>query len=107
MKLPIVILLAGAAGLTVSVRAFQNAQAAEDVRKHTTYYANGQVETECDIRGERRDGTCKRYYADGSPLAEGAYVEGKMDGEWTFWRPDGSVDPERSGRYEAGVRVGA
>jgi len=107
MKLPIVILLAGAAGLTASFRALQHAQAAEDPHKHTTYYANGQVETECDLRGDRREGACKRFYADGSPLAEGTYANGKMVGEWTFWRPDGSIDPERSGTYEAGVRVGS
>jgi hypothetical protein len=29
-----------------------------------------------------------------------------MEGEWTFWAADGTVDEDRSGRYVAGVKVG-
>jgi antitoxin component YwqK of YwqJK toxin-antitoxin module len=101
------ILLAGVAGLTVSVRALEGARGTEETRSQTTYYANGQVETECAIRDGHREGECRRFSADGRKLAEGSYAAGRMEGPWTFWLPDGSIDLERSGRYEAGVRAGS
>src|SRR5262245_55108372 len=102
MKTPLVIGLACVAGLTVSVRAIQAGHAANDARSQATYYANGQVEAECETRAGKREGACRRYYPDGAKQAEGAYVDGKMEGPWTFWLADGTVDAARSGTYAAG-----
>ena len=105
MRLPLLIGLACVAGLTVSVRAIQ-ASHADDVRSQATYYANGQVEMECETRDGKREGACRRYYPSGAKQSEGAYVEGRMEGPWTYWLEDGTVDPARSGTYAAGGRVG-
>ena len=107
MKLPTLILLAGAAGLAVSLRAFGTADADAQDRTQATYYANGRVDSEYEIRDGRRDGPCRRFYPDGSRMAEGRYAAGRMQGEWTFWGPDGRVDPERSGFYESGEKLRA
>jgi antitoxin component YwqK of YwqJK toxin-antitoxin module len=106
MKIPALILLAGLAGLTVSVRALQGTRDATESQTQTTYFANGQVETECETLDGRRDGLCRRFYADGRKMAEGSYVAGKMEGQWTFWLEDGTVDGARSGRFESGERSG-
>ena len=105
MRLPLLIGLACVAGLTVSVRAIQASHDPNDTRSQATYYANGQVEMECETRAGKREGACRRFFPDGAKQAEGRYVDGKMDGEWTFWLDDGSVDAARSGRYAAGGRV--
>ena len=103
--MPLLIGLACVAGLTVSVRAIQGTHDVNDVRSQATYFANGQVEMECETRAGKREGACRRYYPDGAKQAEGTYVDGKMDGPWTFWLEDGSIDSARSGRYAAGGRV--
>jgi hypothetical protein len=105
MKTPALILLASLAGLTVAVRALNRNP--EDAAPHSqsTYYANGQVEMECAIHDGRREGTCRRFYADGRKMAEGSYAAGRMEGAWTFWLEDGNVDPVRSGHYVSGDRT--
>jgi len=105
MKAPVVFVLAGLAGLTISVRALRGNGDAAESGVQTTYYANGQVDTECETREGRREGRCAHYASDGKKLSEGAYVAGRMEGTWTFWLEDGSVDAERSGNYTAGERV--
>jgi antitoxin component YwqK of YwqJK toxin-antitoxin module len=104
MRLPLLIALACAAGLTVSVRVIQSAHASTAQQTQETYYANGQVEMQCETKEGKREGACRRYYPDGSKQAEGRYVDGKMEGPWTFWLEDGSVDAARSGSYAAGGR---
>lgn len=105
MKTPVLVLLACLAGGTVAMRALD--RPGDDARSisQTTYYANGQIETECATRGGRRHGPCHRFYSDGRKMAEGAYADGKMDGPWTFWFEDGSVDRARSGSYATGERA--
>ena len=105
MKMPLVIGLACVAGLSVSVRAIQAGHSADEARYQTTFYANGQIEMECGTQAGKREGACRRFYPDGAKQAEGQYVDGKMEGEWTFWLSDGSVDTARSGTYAAGGRV--
>jgi len=41
----------------------------------------------------------------GALLEEGSYRDGLREGAWTFWRRDGSVDPDLSGMYEKDFRV--
>ena len=104
MKLSLVLLVTGAIGLAASVGALQSDGRAEpDLR--TSYYANGQLQSETGIVEGRRDGIHRRWSAEGTLLEEGQFKEGEKDGEWTFRLADGSLDPERSGLYRAGVRI--
>jgi hypothetical protein len=106
MKVPALLLLTGLAGLTVAVRALNKSPEDGAPSSQSTYYANGQIEIECATNAGRREGPCKRFYSDGRKLAEGNYAAGRMEGDWTFWLEDGSVDRTRSGRYVAGDRTG-
>ena len=38
-------------------------------------------------------------------IEEGSYRDGKREGQWNFWKEDGSFDERRSGIYENDVRV--
>ena len=105
MKIPALILLTGLAGLTVAVRALNRSPEEAAPSSQSTYYANGQVEMECATNAGRREGLCRRYFSDGRKMAEGTYAAGRMEGGWTFWLEDGSVDRTRSGRYVAGDRT--
>jgi antitoxin component YwqK of YwqJK toxin-antitoxin module len=105
MKTPVLVILTGLAGLTVAVRAFDRPHDDVGSSSQTTYYANGQIETECSTRDGRREGPCHRYYSDGRKMAEGGYAAGRMEGPWTFWLQDGSVDDARTGSYAAGERT--
>lgn len=104
MKLALILLLAGAAGLATTLGS-SRAAGREGGEVQTSYYANGQVLSETSIRDGEKDGPFRRYYADGTPMAEGRYRDGAPQGAWTWWNPDGSVDRERSGVFEDGVRV--
>ena len=105
MKLPALIVVASL-GTAASFGVFRSRGAAETVQSQTTYFANGQVDTECAVRDGQREGPCRRFYSDGSKMAEGSYAAGRMEGAWSFWRRDGSLDADRSGQYAAGVKVG-
>ena len=105
MKLPALLLVA-AAGTAAAFGTFRSKEGAAEIRSQTTYFANGQIDTECSVRDGQRDGPCRRFYADGSKMAEGRYADGKMVGEWTFWLRDGALDAERSGSYADGAKVG-
>ena len=105
MRLPALILVA-TVGAAASFGVFRTAGGTETVRTQTTYFANGQVDTECSVQDGVREGPSRRFYSDGSRMAEGSYAAGKMEGEWTFWRRDGSLDAERSGLYAGGTKVG-
>ena len=99
------VLFVAAAAIAGSLATFGSRQASEEPRTQTSYYANGQLETECELKDGRREGACRRFYADGSKLAEGRFEDGKMQGEWTFWRRDGQLDAERSGTFEDGEKI--
>jgi antitoxin component YwqK of YwqJK toxin-antitoxin module len=107
MKLPYVLAVLGVSGLLISFLAFRGGRAdaaAGDVQ--TTFYANGQVQSQTAFVDGKREGTSTRFYADGKKMAEGSYSAGKMEGDWIFWRPDGARDAERSGTYRAGEKQG-
>ena len=46
----------------------------------------------------------KGFYRSGQPRFVGGYVDGKPDGEWTSYQPDGGL--LSVGRYEAGQKLG-
>jgi antitoxin component YwqK of YwqJK toxin-antitoxin module len=77
----------------------------EGADEHTSYYAEDVREEWAQYLDGRRHGACKRWYRDGTLRAEGRYEHGRMEGAWTWYRQDGSVDPERSGTYRDGRRV--
>ena len=52
-----------------------------------------------------RDGFFDRRARSGFVLEDGAYKNGRRDGTWTFWTPNGGIDADRSGFYAAGCRV--
>jgi hypothetical protein len=60
---------------------------------------------------QREDGTwvkhgrSTRRSRTGRVLEEGWYRDGLREGAWTFWRRDGSVDPDLSGVYEKDFRA--
>jgi len=78
-------------------------RAAENVV--TSYFANGQLQSEIALEDGRKQGPCKRWFANGQLEAEGRYEAGRMEGEWSFWLADGSVDSARTGVYRAGERL--
>jgi antitoxin component YwqK of YwqJK toxin-antitoxin module len=106
MKSLRMLFVAGALGLTATAATLlHRTEAAEDLAQ-TTYYASGQVQTRFEVgeRGEKH-GRFERFYADGTAQSQGAYLDGRMDGDWTFWNADGSVDEARSGSYVDGQRA--
>jgi antitoxin component YwqK of YwqJK toxin-antitoxin module len=105
VRLPALLIVAAAVA-AVAFGALRSGGGGDEMRSQTTYFANGQVDTECELHDGQREGTCRKFYSDGTKLAEGRYSAGKMEGEWTFWRRGGEIDAERSGTYVAGVKVG-
>lgn len=104
MKLPHILLILGVSGLAVSVYALQGLRSENAADPQTTYYSNGQIQSQTNYVDGHREGTSLRFYSDGKPMAEGRYSAGKMDGWWTFWQPDGTVDKDRSGTYRDGEK---
>lgn len=105
MKLP-ALLLVVAAGAVLSLGALRSRNETGEIRSQTTYFANGQIDTECELENGVREGICRKFYSDGRRMAVGRYSAGKMEGEWSFWRRDGELDAERSGTYAGGVKLG-
>lgn len=105
MKLPALLLVLGVTGLTATLGAIANVRGSDPERVRTTYYTNGQVESECEYAEGRRMGVCRRFHPDGSRMAEGSYEAGKMEGRWSFWHADLSLDGARSGVYRAGEKT--
>ena len=45
------------------------------------------------------------YHTNGRVKADGNSVDGLPDGPWYFYREDGSLDSEKSGVYENGIKI--
>lgn len=59
-------------------------------------YENGQVRFERNVSilsddTYVNDGQYIEYYPDGQKFCEGNYVKGVMEGEWTYWHPNGEL----------------
>jgi hypothetical protein len=50
-------------------------------------------------------GAAATWHGNGAPASRGAFANGQRDGAWLCWRPDGTLDPEQTGWYRAGVRA--
>lgn len=78
------------------------------VHQATVLYPEGQRKTQYEyfVEDQRqiRQGTYREWYENGRLKAEGTYVEGRRDGQWTFFHATGS---KRSrGQFDDGRRVG-
>lgn len=102
MKWNTVLLLTGLLGLGV-VGATQGL-APRAPAERTTYWANGQLQSRVETVDGLPSGRSERWHADGTRHALGTLRDGRMEGPWEFWLPDGTPDVERSGTYRAGVR---
>lgn len=62
----------------------------------TLYYKNGQVAERYAYRNDERynDGAVENFYEDGSPKKSGYFTEGRMNGKFLAWYPNGQL------RYE-------
>jgi hypothetical protein len=90
--------LAAAAGLLGS-----HAEGAGGAR--LSRHANGAPRESTTFVEGLRHGPTRRWYDDGTLRAEGEFVNGRMEGDWRWYLPDGTPDGERTGRYEAGRLV--
>lgn len=106
MKMTSLLLVGGILGLIASIRAAQSCASTVEPAAQTIYYPNGQLQSEVGYQDGKKDGLCKKWYADGTKMAEGRFAAGRMEGEWSFWREDGTIDPAKSGHYRDGERVG-
>jgi antitoxin component YwqK of YwqJK toxin-antitoxin module len=50
----------------------------------------------------RPEGLWREWYSNGRVKAEGHFVDGKRDGNWSFFELDGNADP-RTGKYVRGI----
>jgi hypothetical protein len=67
-----------------------------------TYWSTGALKARIETEDGTPHGACVRFYADGAKEAEGRFADGELEGPWTFWTPDGRIDPARSGTYRVG-----
>jgi antitoxin component YwqK of YwqJK toxin-antitoxin module len=105
MKVVLILLgLLGSAWWVLSSGSHEGAWAGAEAQ--VTYYGNGQPRSKQAYRDGQPHGPAEEWFPDGSLAARGRYEDGRREGAWTFWLEGGAVDPERSGLYEDGRRVG-
>jgi hypothetical protein len=105
MRLRHWVLLAGVAGFAWTVKYGSAQQGPPDANARqvmTTYYASGKLRTEVTYAAGRKEGPSRQFRSDGTLEAEGGFRDSRMEGRWTFWREDGSIDLSRSGVYVGG-----
>lgn len=71
---------------------------------HTTFYDDGTRRSEATLAQGALNGPARTWHRGGALASEGRYARGEREGAWRFWDEDGSLDPQRSGIYAAGVR---
>ena len=65
------------------------------------------VFAEGHLSGEHRVGEWRYLFHDGTPLARGAFdSQGRMQGAWIFWQPDGAICRQRHGIVCDGLSLG-
>lgn len=78
--------------------------------RHTASFGQGHAKEQWN---ERRlpdgtwikEGAACSWSRHGRKLEDGSYRNGKREGLWIYWHEDGSLDTDRSGQYEADVRI--
>jgi len=99
--------LAGVAGLVVTLGSESKAQHLDELPSQTSYYPSGQLKCEFALVAGQKHGPSREFHPDGTLAAEGEYQDGQREGEWHFFAADGTLDRTRSGIYSAGRRVDA
>jgi antitoxin component YwqK of YwqJK toxin-antitoxin module len=69
----------------------------------TTAYKDGTPATTAVCKAGKLEGPAKSFHPNGAVKAEGAYVGGQQDGEWTYYGPDGKI-AQRT-RWSRGAKV--
>jgi|GEM_PF-1637203 len=105
MKLPMILVLVGVLGLGVTLVARGGSSGPDENRAQTTYFASGKLESRVEIQDGKRHGRAERWYSNGNRMSDGHYVNGRMEGEWFFWNPDGTNDATRTGTYRDGEHL--
>ena len=72
--------------------------------RQTLYFENGKPRAFWDMVTGEPSGQMVALYPNGLARLKGQYVNGKREGKWTFWTPDGKL--ESTTTYEKGVVVG-
>ncbi|MFW6020038.1 MAG: toxin-antitoxin system YwqK family antitoxin [Bacteroidales bacterium] len=62
-----------------------------DTVKEIQYYKNGQIEMEGPLKDNKRNGTWKAYYKDGTVWSSSKYSHGKQHGPYTTYYPNGHI----------------
>ncbi|HYF67695.1 MAG TPA: hypothetical protein VD884_06145 [Ohtaekwangia sp.] len=70
----------------------------DDFGRYTEYYHSGKILAEGPRSGTKNTGHWRFYAEDGTLQSEGAYTNGKKDGNWTTYFPSGKISG--SGKYE-------
>ncbi len=66
----------------------------------TRFWPSGKVRTRWTMDGGRQQGPVATFYESGAKKSEGQRVDGRPDGEWTWYAEDGH--PTESCRYQEG-----
>ena len=70
---------------------------------HTSWYENGQKESEGTYKNGTPDGKRTWWYENGQKDREATFKNGELDGKWTDWREDGQKKSE--GTFKDGERI--
>ncbi len=55
---------------------------------------------------DRLHGPAQTWWPNGAKRSHGAHKDGRRDGEWFEFLPDGTLDRARTGLYREGLRIG-
>ena len=83
---------------------FHEKKSLEEIEVESTFYENGQKETEIVWKGDKVHGYHKEWYDNGQKNGEGNYKGDLLDGLFTGWSYNGQKEVE--GEYKDGKKVG-
>lgn len=72
--------------------------------KYTSWYQNGQIETELNYKKNKLHGSAIKYYENGEVEFKGLYKNDKKDGKWLEYYENGQLTAEIE--YKNGVKDG-
>ena len=93
-------------GALVSVGSWVACGSGSAADAQTLWYPSGQIQAKATLEDGVREGPATEWYQNGNLRCSGDYRGGLREGAWTFYTENGDVDPNASGTYEAGERIG-
>jgi antitoxin component YwqK of YwqJK toxin-antitoxin module len=69
------------------------------------WYPGASKKSEIVYENGVQNGRVAYYFPDGKMQMQGSMLQGKRDGAWTYNKPDGTRDPERSGTYKDDQKI--